>query len=307
MKKILTSIFALILSFGVFAQQTKDESKYRYSDGIYFEICQDTNNRYCPTENNVIYQAGNVYYFSYRYIDKYGKEYRYIVHSLDEWIFVGDESKRGQRLEFVADEWKLIQGEWIFVPIDSLSDSIVEFVRMEIKPTDIDGIYDPDYGQTIIEYTYLMKNGMAIPSWEYTGLVENDKNIWMHPPRSELFRILQLNPFPFIKEPFVKGNKWIWELRVGLGPSNERWKKWEGVITINHYSYEITDTAKIIATSIGDLSCYVIESVAKSELGDTFLTAYFNTNYGFVKLDYTNIDGSKLILKLEKIEKKRND
>jgi hypothetical protein len=33
------------------------------------------------------------------------------------------------------------------------------------------------------------------------------------------------------------------------------------------------------------------------------LTAYFNKEYGFVKLDYINIDGSKMIIDLVKVER----
>lgn len=53
-----------------------------------------------------------------------------------------------------------------------------------------------------------------------------------------------------------------------------------------------------ITTKLGKLKCFVIESEASSELGTTRLVAYFHPKYGFVKLDYTNIDGSKTILTL---------
>jgi hypothetical protein len=37
-------------------------------------------------------------------------------------------------------------------------------------------------------------------------------------------------------------------------------------------------------------------------LGTTKLKSFFNENFGFVKLDYTNIDGTKTIIELEKVE-----
>lgn len=40
------------------------------------------------------------------------------------------------------------------------------------------------------------------------------------------------------------------------------------------------------------------ESTATSRIGSTQLTAYFHPGYGFVKVDYTNIDPSKTVLEL---------
>jgi hypothetical protein len=137
--------------------------------------------------------------------------------------------------------------------------------------------------------------------FEKTGLVENEKNIWLHPPRSFLFEILQLNPFPYIQKPYEKGNKWTWSLKIGDQWSNERWKVWKGGIE-NKYVYEIVDDNCAISTPLGDLNCYKINSYAESELGKTFLTAYFNEIYGFVRYEYINIDGSVLNIELYKAE-----
>jgi len=46
----------------------------------------------------------------------------------------------------------------------------------------------------------------------------------------------------------------------------------------------------------------VIDSKAKSNLGETELIAYFNEAFGFVKLEYTNIDGTKTYLELASVE-----
>jgi hypothetical protein len=53
---------------------------------------------------------------------------------------------------------------------------------------------------------------------------------------------------------------------------------------------------------LGELSCYKIDSFAESALGKTYLTAYFNETYGFVRLEYINIDESKLNIELYKAE-----
>lgn len=49
---------------------------------------------------------------------------------------------------------------------------------------------------------------------------------------------------------------------------------------------------------MGTLSCVKVEAVAKSRIGKTYLTAYYNDTYGFVKMNNTNIDGSRLLVNL---------
>jgi len=156
---------------------------------------------------------------------------------------------------------------------------------------------DPKYYQ--IGISYIIEKNDVSPF--ITGLIENEKNIWLHPPREFLFRILELNPFPYIKYPFQIGHTWNWDLEIGGQWGDKRWKEWTGNIT-NKYQYKITDK-KTISTAIGALECYVIESEAKSELGTTKLTSYFNEQFGFVKLDYTNIDSSTIEIDIKGFKK----
>lgn len=149
----------------------------------------------------------------------------------------------------------------------------------------------PNYDQTNLKYVLFDDS-----SYSTSGVIENEANIWMHPPRDYYFEILELNPFPYIKAPYEIGNKWNWSLKIGDGWADERWKIWEGTIE-NKYNYEIVDKRNI-ETELGKLDCYVIKSVAKSRIGETKLTAFFNEYYGFVKLNYTNIDGTNTNLNL---------
>ena len=118
----------------------------------------------------------------------------------------------------------------------------------------------------------------------------------MHPPRSLLFKITEINPFPYIKPPYKKGNAWTWGLKIGSHYGDERWATWEGNID-NECQYKITGTKKL-ETKLGKLKCYVVESSCQSRLGKTGLTSYFHPAYGFVKLDYDNINGSKLVIEM---------
>ena len=149
----------------------------------------------------------------------------------------------------------------------------------------------PDYSQTNLKYSLYDET-----SYSMSGVIENEANVWMHPPRDYYFKILELNPFPYIKAPFEIGNKWKWSLKIGDSWADERWKMWQGSIE-NKYEYEIVDKRKL-ETELGELSCYIIKSNAKSRIGKTELTAFFHEKYGFVKLNYINIDGTKTNLEL---------
>ena len=68
-------------------------------------------------------------------------------------------------------------------------------------------------------------------------------------------------------------------------------------------SYVLTkfSNTPTITTKLGKLECYVIESEAKSNLGSTKLISYFNETYGFLKLDYTNIDSTKIVIEINEV------
>ena len=153
-----------------------------------------------------------------------------------------------------------------------------------------------DYDQTVEALCFLFADQRSRET-SYSGIVENERNLWMHPNRSCLFRVLELNPFPYIQYPVEKGRKWKWKLTIGSQWGDERWKTWTGGI-VNKYKYKITDTDCEVVTPVGALSCVKVEAVAKSRIGKTYLTAYYNDTYGFVKMDNTNIDGSRLLVDL---------
>lgn len=180
------------------------------------------------------------------------------------------------------------KGSWKIYPTKSING--VQRVGLKI----IDGNIQ---GMTKCKFNYYTQEVLT-DVFEAAGIIENDKNVWIHPPRSRFFRILEINPFPYIKSPYSIGTNWKWSLEIGDAFANRHWKSWQGLIT-NDYHYEIIDQ-KNIQSKLGILNVYIIKGTAKSRIGQTELTSYFNPQYGFIKLEYTNIDGS--IIQLELIE-----
>ncbi|WP_241507315.1 hypothetical protein [Aquimarina sediminis] len=248
--------------------------------GIFVEVFDSTNvklTRY--TDNNTIYRKELEFIYSYEHITKDNSRY----------YFKEDPS---------IDNWK---HSWKFVAADSIDKNTILEVKIKINP----GLepmtqFEPHYNQTVAQYDYLTKDKSSAFN-SMSGIIENEKNVWMHPPRDKYFRILELNPFPYIQTPFEVGNTWTWNLDIGDFWADKRWLTWKGGIE-NKYIYKITDKKKI-NTAFGKLECYTIDATATSGLGETKLTSLFNTEYGFIKLLYTNIDGSKTILQLEKVIK----
>jgi hypothetical protein len=153
---------------------------------------------------------------------------------------------------------------------------------------------------SLLQYDYLNKERRSIRH-EQTALVEVCSDILMNPPKENHFLITELNPFPEIREPLIKDNTWQNSTNTSDVGGSQKWKTWQGNLAINS-TYRIRDI-QTIRTNIGYLKCFVVEATAQSSLGETRLVAYFNEEYGFVKLNYTNIDGSYLVMDIYSVKK----
>ncbi len=244
----------------------KDYELVPDDDGILVEKFDSTNtdeNRY--NKNNTIFKVGTSFKYDFEHLTPAG----------EVTYFKINEDQKG----------------WIFVDAEATDSLVVKSVVIDVINGNPMAQFLPDYNQTVI--AYMLVEGIP---FSMSGVIENEASVWMHPPREHYFKILELNPFPYIKAPYEVGTTWTWDLAIGSSWADERWKTWEGVIE-NKYQYEITDQVTL-ETDMGDLDCFVIESSAESRIGETALTAYFHPEYGFVRLNYTNIDGSKTNLVL---------
>lgn len=262
----------IIIAFSITNCKVKKDYKLvADEDGILVELFDSTNideNRF--TSNNTIFKAGTSFFYDFKHFDKNGKPYFFqYIDSLSYWEFIPASIPNKNAIKQV---------------VITTTKGLGSFVKVL-----------PDYNQTVIRFSYPTENGPSKFS-SASGVIENEGNIWMHPPRDKYFEILELNPFPYIKAPFKIGTKWTWKLKIGDAWSDGRWKLWSGQIE-NIYQYEITGK-ELLKTKLGDLECFVINSKAESRIGETNLVSYFNEEFGFIKMDYTNIDGSKTILEL---------
>tara|TARA_R110002074_G_scaffold122612_1_gene257238 strand:+ start:56 stop:898 length:843 start_codon:yes stop_codon:yes gene_type:complete len=272
-------IFSLFVTFAYCQSKNKlVEKNYELiadDDGILVEKFDSTivdENKY--NYNNTIYKIGNSFKYNFEHVTPTGE--------IKFFKVINDNSG------------------WEFVEFENTDSTTIKSVIIEVANGNPMADHIPDYNQTALVYKIGNNKGYSM-----SGAIENEANVWIHPPRDKYFEILELNPFPYIKAPYKIGTKWTWNLGIGDHWADGRWKMWEGQIE-NEYKYEITDK-RTLKTDLGEIECFVIESKAKSRIGETELTAYFNLKYGFVKLNYTNIDGSKTNLELTEHSEKKND
>ena len=210
--------------------------EYKLIDGYIYAAKSESTRLECPNcdQENQIYRINKEFIYSYKYVDVNQKAFRF----------------------------KLLEnGNWEFVDATSNGSNVIIDVALLVLP-DGEHFKKSSYCQTKIGFK-LLENQCNHPT---TGLIENQKNIWLHPPRELLFKVLELNPFPYIKAPFQIGTEWKWELNIGPQWADKRWKIWTNEIH-NNYRYKITATT-LLKTKLGILKCFVIDGVAKSELGE---------------------------------------
>ncbi len=137
-------------------------------------------------------------------------------------------------------------------------------------------------------------------SAQATGLVENDRNVWLHPPRSGFFRSLETCPFPYVQLPLRPGLQWRDSMRIGDHWSDGAWGTWENELAL-HYTYTVQGK-ETIDTSFGPADCHLIRATAESAIGATELIAYFSETHGFVRLEYTLATGLQVRFQLQDVQ-----
>lgn len=274
MKQLFAS--ALLLSLVGCMATAEDTPELEYDEGFWVEVIDSIPN---PRDNpynhdNTIYVPGKEYIFDYQFFNKAGEERKI--------------TRQGYSLR----------------PLDSLTTATIMKFSVEADTDRFLGADDPEYRQTELKYRYYLINDSINPPVETSGVIENKKNVWMHPwRRARLFYYLQLNPYPFIQAPYEIGNSWGWSFVVGSQWGDQEWASWEGGIELKH-QYEIVARETINTAFTGDLECFVVEGVGTSELGQTTLTSYFNETFGFIRFDYLNIDSSRFIINLIEVKEK---
>lgn len=255
---------AMISCTNIQVKEDKNITKQQFKEltpGLFVEKFDSLNtdqNRY--NADNKIYKPNTVLKYTYT-IEKDGKE-----------LFVNSFRK----------DWALVNKED--------TSALESYFEVEVLSGNPMEKYMPDYNQTSIRYNY--PDGYNT----MTGVVENTKNLWIHPPRAGIFSLMQLSGFPFVTYPLEINNQFGWELTSGSHYSDKRFLFWEGNIkTVSNYK---VIKQKKLKTVFGNLECYVIDTESTNALGVGYTKLYYNNKYGFVQTEFQSIDGTKITIRL---------
>lgn len=229
-----------------------------------FDTLNTNENKY--NEDNVIFKPGTVF------------KYEVSVSKNNKPIFVDS-----------------FQKDWTY-SYKKDSNSISLNFQTEVQSGNPLAKYLPNYNQTSIKYIYSDAYNAT------TGVIENVKNLWLHPPRASIFSLLELSGFPYVKYPIQLNDEYEWNLLIGDHYSHPDFVNWKGNIN-TIYKYKVVSKTKL-KTKFGTLKCFVIESTSENKLGIGKTTLYYHRKYGFVKTEFTSIDGTKFdIILVEKSNK----
>jgi len=265
-------LFVIPLCFNLFAfSQNIDTLNFFKDDNLYIEYVVDSSKNNPYNNDNTIFVSTQTYRFNFTVKD-----------SLGQFICFGNSNGEIDKYPHACD-------------------SSIYLSYYTLKTFDTYGPFEKyrcDYNQSVVEYKLFNSRDS---SWtkEMTGVVENQMNLWLHPNRNNYFKILELNPFPYVVYPLELGKKWSWTLQIGDNYADPLWKTWYGTID-NRMEYQVTDSL-ILNTPAGALPCWKIESTASSQLGQTSSIFYFNPQYGFVKSENLCINGNTFDIVLESV------
>lgn len=273
--KISLAIFLMvILPLIAFTQDSKN--KFIYDCGSIFcieKLNLDSSLILNYTDDNVIYKDQKEFVYSYKYIED-GQEY-----------LIGNKGHILNTTEEIDDHTVM---EVSFIPSK--------------KEEEMWKRFDSTNQQTAIRYHYYNRNSKSFEPWEASGLVENEKNIWIHPfRRPGYFAMLNLNPYPFVKFPIQIADTYKWELKVGGDVYlNNLWIDFKGTTLRKHHYMVVSKTMKHFPYT-GDIETYHIKANSNSEIGESSAEFYFSEEYGFVEMIFYNVNNSIFHFKLKEI------
>jgi hypothetical protein len=149
--------------------------------------------------------------------------------------------------------------------------------------------------QTLIKYDYYNRKNGKIFFGEQTGIAEDSNRIFIHPPREYAFIITEFCPFPRVEYPLYIGKEWTGSIFIEESMMRRaKWLEDSNSTTSFESEYKVLDTLRLDTPFEDDIFCYRIFAKNTGELGESSLEVYFNPRYGFIKMDYENIDSSRL-------------
>lgn len=128
-----------------------------------------------------------------------------------------------------------------------------------------------------------------------TGIYEEKEFVWLHPPRQDEFSILEYSPFPQIRFPVSNNMTWKRSFTPGKNWVNKEFNiKEDDILKFNYINTGIA----FHKLKNENLECWEIEAESTNLKVQTNFSGLFNSEYGFVKMVFQNINNSTITLEL---------
>lgn len=225
-------------------------------------------------DDNIIFRTGSIHKYSVQYFDSLKNEK---IILLDDMHFGESES---YPIANQGDTTAITNG--------------IKYLEMRVEDSRADNVTN-EY-QTTIEYVFFNFESKPLLFTSRTGVVDNERNIWLHPPRIGPLKILNLSAFPFVKFPIIVGDTWSYDMTIGKNWSHKDfgglWKT--GTDKFIH-QYKVIGESSLV-TNGHSHSCFKISSITKSKIGESSCTFYFSNEYGFLRMSFFSLNGCEIRL-----------
>lgn len=271
------NLLIVVCLFLVFTACIQAPDFYTYD---YPEFAKDVGPPNKNVSDNKVFKGGREFEYSYQFLDSVGVEQKIVT-------FYNFSTKDPL--------------DWRFTPApadDPLSSEYpIDGVRLKVLKNTANATQADQ--QTIVVYEFFNEGGTIIPETERTGVTEDSSTIFLFPPRNSGFSLTELAPFPQVVFPLDTGKIWEDNLTVSVDWSEATKIPFERILYL-YSTYTVEGKTKL-NTPIGEREVWVINAVAEFRLGNTSSILHFDEELGFVKMVFTFLNGSQLMLNLEKV------
>ncbi len=276
MKKIIVLIPVLVMLCLIGCVKSPDFYTYDYP-----EFAKDVGPANPNVVDNKIFQGGRIFTYSYQLFDSLGTEERIITtYNFNKYVPVNWKREPVPIGKTPSREY----------PIDGIR---LKVLRNTSNSTEADQ-------QTIIVYEYFNDKGTIIPETERTGLIEDSTAIALNPPRNSGFALLQFSPYPEIEFPLFIDKTWNSSQTIPVEWAEILEMDFENPVHV-YSSFEVVDQITL-DSPLGQQQVWVIEVDGECRFRDTKTILFFNEALGFMKMEFENVDGSRMVMSLENVE-----
>ncbi len=131
-----------------------------------------------------------------------------------------------------------------------------------------------------------------------TGVIENEKQVWIHPIRNNEFFKTEIAPFPVVRFPISNESIQKEKSKIVI---MRNWGIYSPSETETTYQY-IGKEKRKYPFQKEEIPCHKFTGEAYNSLhGKSTLEYYFNENFGFTEMIYSTYDGDKIIFEINEI------